>query len=56
LPAGAQTVVKVVPAILKNADTLLVMHLHMILINIQEEIRAIEVCVAPSGRSRARAA
>ena len=46
LPAGAQTAVKAVPAILADADTLLPMHLRTILASVYEEIRAIEERVA----------
>lgn len=46
LPAGAQTAVKAVPAILEDAETLLPLHLRTILTSVDEEIRAIEERVA----------
>jgi transposase len=46
LPAGAQTAVRVVPAMLEEAATQLPMHLRMVLASVHEEIRAIEARVA----------
>ena len=51
LPAGAQTAVKAVPAILADADTPLPMHLRTILTSVHEEIRSIEARVADLERA-----
>jgi transposase len=46
LPAGAQTAVKAVPAMLEDPNTSLPMHLRTILASVHQEIRALEARVA----------